>query len=388
MTWRERVEWSGLVEFLRTSVEQMVHDKLVLQTRKANIDPADVSAIMVDVFYESIDTEREKVLQQTIDQLIKVQLERDSLENEYARLEATHNEESLITAHQNADLKAQVESLESELKALEWQRVRRENSYQETLASKKRELAKLSRFVGTFQDAQRALCRQVTSLKSDAVKMKRSQLSYLRRSRGLIANRVNELIQQDAANQERDQARKVSRVSTRLGEVEEEQKSLKRQCRTVLKSLADADGQHSKLTSISVDELPKRLADIREYVAESIEERKEVALRRFKQQVIEEFPGIQIGEGNVAAAVSNHIRDRLRAKEIECERILKKGEARERKLQEQLDRALQKIKKLQDPGGDYRYLDEFERSKSAWEEQQRRTDARMAKIGSMLATDE
>jgi hypothetical protein len=89
------------------------------------------------------------------------------------------------------------------------------------------------------------------------------------------------------------------------------------------------------------------------------------------------LPGIRIGNENISVAVDRYINERIRAKELECQQILRKGEARERKLKEQLDRALLKIQKLQNSGEDYGYLDDFEKSRRLWEERQAKLDATM-----------
>jgi hypothetical protein len=173
---------------------------------------------------------------------------------------------------------------------------------------------------------------------------------------------------------------RVSQVSGELGRLQDEQSALENEARVLIDIAAEVTGD-SRLRAISAEDFPERIGEIQNAIEEAIETRREAAVDRLKQEVGRQFPGIEFSGTSVAASVKDHIRERIMAKERECQEILRKGELRERRLREKLDEALQKVQRLQNEAGeDFQFLDDFERSKREWEDQRRKLDARMSAL--------
>jgi hypothetical protein len=373
-------QWSEIVNFLQTSVERMVRDKQVLQSATAKVFPRDVAQMMVATFYEAVEAPREQYVHQLIDRLSAIQAERDNTESQSVELEATCQMDFGRASRQNDDIRSEIDSLETELRALERRHARKEKVCQDRLAVKTSELEELSQFLSLAQESQQQLQRHVSEVRSSVNKMKRGQLHLLRQARTILSNQIDEALDHVSARQKQVQSRKIGKISAALSEIQAEQLRLEDESKSLLDCIADTVG-NSRLRLITAEQIPQKLGDIRAAIAAAIEARREKAADQLKQDVAKQFPGIDFGEMTVCEAIRKYTLERIRAKKLECQQILRKEELREKKLKEKLDEALRKIRKLQKGSQQsFQSLDELERSKREWEEQQRKLDAKMSAL--------
>jgi hypothetical protein len=371
-------QWSGIISFLQTSVGQMVRDKQILQSAGTKVSPRDVSQMMAATFYEAVETPREQYVHQLIDRLSAIQGERDDMEGQFVRLQATWQMDLGRASRKNDELRSEIDSLEAEFRALEQRQTRKEKQCQEQLDAATSELEGLSQFLALVHQSSQQLRRQVTEVRGSVNKMKRSQLHLLQQARTILSNQVDESLDRVSVQHRQEQLPKVRRISETLAEIQAEQLQLEEESKSLLDCIADIT-DNSKLRVTAHEEIPQKMAEIRPTIEKAIEVHREKATESIKQDVAQQFPGIDFGERAVSEAIKNYTLERIHAKELECEQILRKGEIREKKLREKLDGALRKIQTLQNTSQeDFQYLDEFEKSKREWEQQQRRLDAKMS----------
>jgi recombination DNA repair RAD52 pathway protein len=273
-----------------------------------------------------------------------------------------------------------VESLEGELRSCERRSARKESALEERLRAKSQALASATQLVQKVRHSQQQLARQLSDLRASASKMRRAQLHVLRQARAVVGARVGQSIEAAVRRCQQDNARRVAQAAAEMAQLQDEQAGLEAQARALVDVAAEmtSDG---RLRSISADDFPERVAEIQNAIEEVVEARREQAVTRLREDIARQFPGIEFRGANVAAAVKSHIRERIRAKEHECQEILRKGELREKRLREKLDDALARVQKLQGKSGqDFQFLDEFERSKREWEDQRRKLDAKMSAL--------
>jgi chromosome segregation ATPase len=357
----------------------MVRGKQVLQASGAVVSPEELSDQMAVTFREALESRRERYIYELIAKLQSIQHERDELE------ESVHSESSAVvevgaSATQNDVHRSELESLENELRVQERRIARRESVCQERLRERTHELASLSGLVVTVQSSTRQLSREIGDLRASVATVRGGQLGLLRQSRIAVTNRARDVIEAAVRRCEEDRARRISRSAAELVQLQNEQSTLENHARTLIDVAAEITGD-ARLRSIGVEEFPDRVPQIQNAIEEAVEGRRDAAVARLKEEISRQFPGIEFGGESVAAAVRNHIRERIRAKEHECREILRKGEMRERRLREKLEEALRRVHKLQGHSGeDFRFLEEFERSKRDWEEQRRKLDAKMSAL--------
>jgi hypothetical protein len=330
--------------------------------------------MMVKVFEEVLASDREKYLFQLIDQLTAICAERDKLQTELESQEASAESQTSRISQQNDELRNEVEILEKELKQLQWKRSLNQKSYHQRLQFKQEQTKLMKALIITAQKTGHELSQSVRDLKSTALALKSGQIRLLQQSKRVIHKEISQFIHNSVSGINKQENRLLDEAASTLSEVRKEEQKLAEEATRMLETIREFCGRD---LDVGVDEFMSRQSEIRDFIKLGIERRQHKAVERVKEEIARQLPGIRFGDESLSVAVDRHINERIKAKELECRDILKKGEARERKLKEQLDKAMRKIQRLQSSGDDYRYLDDFERSRKMWEERQAKLDATM-----------
>jgi chromosome segregation ATPase len=360
----------------------MVRGKQVLQGADLTVTPEELSDMMARTFRETLESRREQYVYELIDKLTSIQKERDELELQFTQGETEAQISFGEFSTRNNNLRSEIDSLESELRTLERRIARKESACQERVREKEQELVSIIALAEEIQRSEQQLSHQLGDLRAAANKMKRGQTNLLRQARTVVTKRISECIETEVKRCQMEHSKRISQASAELSQANGEQRDLENQARAFVNVAAEVTGD-SRLRLISVEEFPERVAQIRNAIEEAVESRREAAVRRLREDIARQFPGIDFGGVSAATAVKEYIRERIRAKEKECQEVLRKGELREQRLREKLDQALRRVQKLQGQATeDFRFLDEFERSKREWENQRRKLDAKMSALTS------
>lgn len=375
MTQKEAYE--SIATLIRCSAEQLVKDKFLWKSSTIKTSPEQFSQMLLDAFFESINNEREQYLKQLTERLYRVNKERKSFEVETQATKAAPDSELAELSKENDELKAQIVAFEEELKSLEWKYNRKQSFYQEKLKQKAEQVQQIHALLEHLAGSHQVLARQLEGLKSSAVRLHRGQVRLAMQAKAMILSQIEEMIEEKTIEYESEYSGKLAKVEDAIEEQHEQLRQAEREAKTILDALEEIG-----VKTCPVDELPKKLSTLKENVRETLDHKREAAIENLRKEVQTQLPGIDIAQGNIADAVTKHLTAKIKEKEKECNDLLRKGEARERKLRQQLDEAISKIQKLQNSRNeDLAYIDEFERSKRLYEEQQRKLDEQMSALG-------
>ena len=370
-------EYGNIAALIRCSAEQLVKDKFLWRSNAIKTSPEEFAQMLLDAFIESVDNEREQYLRQLTDRLYRVNKERKSFEVEVEATVAAPDSEIATFGRQNDELKGQIVAFEEELKSLEWKYNRKQKFYKEKLKKKAAQIQNINELIERMSAAKHALSEQLGGLKASVVRMQRGQIRLAAQAKTMIAAHVEEAIEEQMVNCESQNAKQVAKVEDAVDEQEEKLKEAEHEAQVILDALEEMG-----VKVCSVEELPRKLNTIKANVQDVIEVKQKEAVENLRKEIAAQLPGIDVSSGNVVDAVGRHLAAKIKEKEKECNEVLRKGEARERKLRQQLDGAIAKIQKLQSSrNDDLAYLDEFEKSKRQYEEQQRRLDEQMSALG-------
>lgn len=363
----------AIANYLGASSEQLVREKALWKSPEIKCTPEEFSKMMKDAFFEAIKSDREDHLAELTRRLSRVYAERNELENQFANGNLGVEDSCSVLDKQNEELKTDVERLEGDVKGLEWKHNRKTKSYQDKIKVKNDHVTQINKVAESVLQAHQTLSAQLDELKRSSLRLQRGQLRLCRQAKTMLITQIEESVEEQAQQNSTRHTREVSRMSTALSEEKANLREAERQAKLMLDGLSDMG-----VRVCSVEDLGKRASAVKDSIDEVIDRECSKALDKVRRDLESELPGIELRGANIADAVQRYLNDQIRAKEKECQEMLRKGEARERKLRQKLDEAIMKIQRLQDSRSqDMGYLDEFERSKRAYEEQQKRLDERM-----------
>ncbi|OHT11761.1 hypothetical protein TRFO_18748 [Tritrichomonas foetus] len=368
---------SSLASYLRSSVEQLLRDKLILQLTGATVNSAELSQNMVNVFQTTLTSEREKYIDELIAKLSKIKSEKNSIENEFTQIQSSNNKDTDVIIQENEQLKVQIESLEAKLKSTEWKQNNKEKNYKRQLKEKDGQASQVKTLIDSTQNAQHVLSQQLREIRSSFSRLQRNQVRLIGQAKTMCTSQINESVELNASALKNNHTKQVSHIVDTINKEKKMQHSIEIGCQQLIESLncyASGSIQHLDFSS---DEFSSHVGEIRDFIDDIIETRKKAAIDDLKRQVAESIPGIEIGNQNVTDAIDRHLKARIKAKEAECQRLLQESEQREALLRQKLKEALERIQKLQSSESDYKYIDEFEKQKMEWENTRKKLDQTM-----------
>lgn len=370
-----------IISYIRLNYEQMIYENQILKERPENFVVQDAVNNMVQTFIDNMGGERESYLRELIRKLATTYQECVDLQKKYQEAKKGAGNSAEIITKQNEDLKIEIESLTSKLQELEVQKQSKEQSLKSKVSSKQNQLKALNDSITNLQNAHRELSNQVEDLKSTVLKNTGRQKKLIQQAKSVCISEIEKTIDnnQQAAINIHDQ--KMQRLDAQLSSARAEQKRLQRQAQTVLDAIYSISSPSTK-SKITVDDFPKRYEEVKQIIQTSIEAKKEEALAGIRKDIEEAIPGIDVSSGNIIDAINRKLEERLREKEEECRRIVKKGEEREKLLKMKLEEVLGQIRELRSGTSEnLDFFDDVERQRSLWEKSKDKLDAKMSAIG-------
>ena len=373
--------YDSVVEYLRTSVNNLVSVKMASASRKHRIDPATVSSRLVDVLRAALASEREQHLDQLMLKLAGLQSEKERLETELKVVKGGADRETDRYLQENSQLKERYSQLEDELKTIEHQHSVKEKMYREELSKKKEELGKLRKIIEVAQNTQQELTNEAAELKQVASKMQRNQVRLLRRAKELCLEHLTQALSKENAKETEEQASQLANLAAVLKHEKLEQAKNERRCQQLLEAIWSmrSDVEHPDITPA---DFTKRLPELKAFVESALDYHRTMAIESLKEEVRKVIPDIEFGSGEtVIESVQKYIDGKVNEKEREYQRVLKRGEEREKKLRQKVHESLGKVQQmeLKDASED-EILADLDKMKSEWELRKRQLDEKMKAI--------
>lgn len=370
-----------IISYIRLNYEQMIYENQILKERPEDFVVQDAVNNMAQTFLDNMRGEREQYLRELIKKLANTYDDCVELQKRYQEAKKGAGNSAETIMKQNEELRVEIDSLNDKLQTLEIERQNKEQNLKNKVNSKQKQLKTLNDSIVSLQNAHRELSTQLDDLRSMVLKNAGRQKKLIQQAKVVCVNEIDKAVDnnQQAAIDIHEQ--KIQRLDAQLSAARAEQKRLQRQAQVVLDAVYSiAPRQES--SKITVQDFPQRFEEIKQIINSSIETKKEEALAGIRRDIEEAIPGIDVSTGNIIDIINKKLEERLREKEEECRRIVKKGEERERILKMKLEEVLAQIKQLRSGASDnLDIIDDVERQRSLWEKSKDKLDAKMSAIG-------
>ena len=380
--------YDSVVEYLRTSINKLVNVKMTTASRKHRIDPSTVSSRLVDVLKSALSSEREQHLEQLMLKLAQLQSEKSRLEVQLKMVKGGADRETERYLQENSQLKERYSQLEDELKTIEHQHSVKEQMYREELKKKRDELGKLRKIIEVAQNTQQELTQEAKQLKQVAEKMQRNQIRLLRRAKDLCLEHLTQTLSEENEKETQEQATQLSNLTSILKHEKLQQAKNERRCQQLLDAIwaMRSDADHPDITPA---DFTKRLPELKVFVENALDYHRRLAVDSLKEEVKRSIPDIEFGDGEtVIESVQKYIDRKVREKEGEYERVLKRGEEREKRLRDKVQASLGKVQDMEPrAGSDDDILADLDNMKREWELRKRQLDEKMKAIKSRTCCD-
>ena len=367
--------------YLKITFEKMLRDGEILKERPEDFSIEDAVQKIGETFEANMRSERENYLRELILRLSNTYQECIDIRDKYEETKKGVGMTAIDISKENEKLTEEIKALEERYNALKTEKQAKEKAYKESLSGKKQTLKNINMSIEEMQAAQQSLAKQVEGLKSSMLKIRGGQKRMIKQVKSMILSEIEKVIDNNQQREKEMHDQKIQRLDAAISAEKAEQKRLQRQCQMALDAIYSISPQELSATRITVDELPSRIEDVKDVISKSIEYKKSSAIKKMRQDIAQAIPGIDVSSGNIIDAINRNLEEKLRQKEEECKRIIRKGEERERLLKEKLEEALSQIKELQDgPGAHLDILDDVEKQKSIWEANRDKLDAKMSAL--------
>ncbi|OHT08154.1 hypothetical protein TRFO_23438 [Tritrichomonas foetus] len=371
--------YDQVVEYLRESIEHLVNSKLISPNKKRRVDASYVSSRLVDVLKNALASEREAHLEELMLKLSRMNTEKENLDRELIQIKGSTERETLRYTHENEELQKQFAAIEEELKTIEWRQSTKEAAYKADLKQKQTQLQSLKKVIDTSHQIQQNLSQEASNLRNSVLKMQRNQVRLIRRAKELCKEKLNESIEFETQQQNFQEAQQIRALQNTLLKEKAEYRKNQRVCQTLLNAIwAISNEPHPDITP---ETFTQKIPELKQFIQNALDFHRENAIAELKAEVRKQIPDIQLGNENVVESVQRYISNRIQEKDIEYQRILKRGEEREKRLKQKLQEALTKIEKYQESdessSNDEEIISDFEKMKDEWDMQKRQLDEKM-----------
>lgn len=312
-----------------------------------------------------------------------LQAEKDRLERELKRIRGSADKETDRYLKENSELKAQYSKLEGELRTIEFEQAEKEKIYREELAKKREELNRLQNIIDVAHSTQQILSAESSETKRAALKMQRNQMKLLHRAKDLCTEHLQQVLREETERQTREQSDQLALLEKSLSEEMVEKARNERRCQQLLNavwSMRD-DIDHPDITP---ENFVQRLPELKQYVEDALDYHRKVAVKELKSEVKTAIPDIEFSEGEtVAESVQRYINSRVGQKESEYQRVLQRGEEREKRLRQKLQDSMRKVKQMQSyekQDSEDELMASLDQMKSEWDLKKRQLDEKMRQL--------
>jgi hypothetical protein len=359
----------------------MVKDKLILTATSTPDSGTDLAQEMVRLLYESLESDREAYLRECYARLEKVTSERDLLEREFRRLRHSHRLRVHKITVENEELRRQYQTLESTVDTAQWQKTKYDQKLKESLARQEEAIAGLLSVLTSASSTQMFLKQNVSELRSDVIELQNRQIRMIHRARKMCMGVVKQSVRTMAKRVRKGREEEIEELQSQINAEKGEQKRIRGICESMIEDIWALAPKEMKTPKIGVEEFPRRVGEVCQFVDEIVESERRKAESAVKAKIQAEIPEIEMAEGleNLSDVIERYVSEKVAARERECEALLQKGIEREKRLRAKLSVALKRIQELQTEtqSKDNAVFDEVPQKQEAWLEQKRALDETM-----------
>ena len=375
-------EYDDLVLYIRAAVDKIIHEKFTWKAIDHTLDSSYISSRLMDILKKSMKSEREQYLEQLLLQLSNLTQERDTMEKELAIIRGSTVKETLKYQKDNIALRNKFNSLEAELKSLETRQTQKEQIYLSKIKAKREELTNLQLIISKVKSFQNNLSEEVNSLRSSVILMQKKQLRMIQQAKSICKTEIDHQIESEIEKQNLIEVSTKKDLEARLNMARLEEKKAERLCQSLLDAIwtMRSGKEHPDITASN---FPDRIDEVCTFIDTAIEEQKNNTIEELKLEVQSALPDIEFGNKTISNAIEDHLRKKLQAKEKEYQKVIQKGNEREKKLREKLEDALGKIRQFHEDVSredDEQVLAELDQLTSEWDQQKSQLDAKMAAL--------
>lgn len=372
--------YDQVVEYLRESIEKLVNTKMVSPNKKRYIDAAYVSSRLVEVLKNSLSSEREDHLEQLMLQLSKLNAEKENLERELAQVKGSTERETIRYTQENEQLQQQFAQIEDELKTIEWRQTTKEAAYKADLKQKQKQLRSLKNVINSSHQIQQNLSDEVANLKKAVIKTHKNQVKLIRRAKELCTEKLKETLELESQRQNMNEAQEIKELQNTLLKEKAEYRKNQRLCQSLLNAVW-AISKEPPL-DITPETFTQKLPELKTYIQRALNYHKKIAIAELKEEVTKQIPDIDFDTDNVIESVQSYIAKKVQEKDLEYQRIIKRGEEREKRLKQKLQDALTRIEQQQDnyedsDDNEEAIISDFEKTQEEWDLQRKQLDEKM-----------
>ena len=375
-------EYDDLVLYIRAAVDKIIHEKFTWKAIDHTLDSSYISSRLMDILKKSMKSEREQYLEQLLLQLSNLTQERDTMEKELAIIRGSTVKETLKYQKDNIALRNKFNSLEAELTSLETRQTQKEQIYLSKIKAKREELTNLQLIISKVKSFQNNLSEEVNSLRSSVILMQKKQLRMIQQAKSICKTEIDHQIESEIEKQNLIEVSTKKDLEARLNMARLEEKKAERLCQSLLDAIwtMRSGKEHPDITASN---FPDRIDEVCTFIDTAIEEQKNNTIEELKLEVQSALPDIEFGNKTISNAIEDHLRKKLQAKEKEYQKVIQKGNEREKKLREKLEDALGKIRQFHEDVSredDEQVLAELDQLTSEWDQQKSQLDAKMAAL--------
>ncbi|OHT01052.1 paramyosin [Tritrichomonas foetus] len=379
-----------LANVIRTSVDEMMCEKMAVQFQKKKISPTLFSNRLLQVLEIGLKCEREQYIREISEKLHKVEQERDQLKKELANEKRRWAHENTIISTDKAFIQRRYETLDEHYKVLGWRKDMTESSLQEQIQIRDK-IINLQRIaINKTQKCNNYLKSEIKELNDQIVKNTKIQMRALKTLKNSLFEQFHASLTYFIRKQKKKDYRHVQIVTTELKAEKMAHDQLKGASQLLLDSVWNISPRRRREPKVTLEELPRRISEVHTFIQNSVEDQKEIAIEAVKKDLSTTLPEISVvGEESVIDAVSTVISDRAAEKEAEFQSKLRAADKREEKLKKKLQSALIQIQNLKKPAitpPQYRYVDEFQEIKDDWDQQKEILDMRMRELSQGMSS--
>lgn len=371
---------------IRTSVEEMLSEKMASQFRKRKISTATFSKSLFEILDVALKCEREQYIKEQEAEIARLKKENYELQRNLQDERRKFAHENSLISTDNADLLKRYESLDGQYKALGWKKEQKDLTYQEQLQQKDRYINQLRAALRSSQSNNRQMIIELRNIHEFITNSTRKNARALKTMKKIISERMGITITRAVTKQKKKDEKYISTLSTQYKTEKMSHDQLKGASQLLLDSVWNISPKGKTMPKVPIDDLPRRISEVHSFISNSIEDQKLLAVDEVKKELSHSLPEISMVEENVSQAVSTVVTERIAEKEAEFQLQLQQSQKRENKLRKRLEKALSQIHKIQQQKvmspkpTSLDFLEDVDELKDDWELRKRQLDMKMSEL--------
>ncbi|OHT15734.1 hypothetical protein TRFO_13906 [Tritrichomonas foetus] len=361
-----------LITFIQTTIEQMVSNKMILQSNGQKISPEHLSRKLIQVLRKSLASEREEYLQRMLQKLFKLTADHNDLKEEYENVCRNSRRESHKIRAENEDMERQYAILQSQLQAYENKKSKREMNCHVALQRKQEAIDNLHGILDTAESTQYALKKQLTSIQIAISRLQRGQIKMIQEAKAMCIEQMQESLQEMRAVKQSQLNSHAAKLKKSIQKAINENKQLSKTCDSMLQAVWQLTPEGESHPQITSKDFRHRVSEVCAFIDRTVEIQRTKQEKSLKSDVKKLIPDIKFNEfQSISESVNSYIKQQMVSKEQDYREILRKGAEEEKKLREKLEKAKIKIQKLQNASQSegFSFVDQFNNENNDWDQQ-------------------